>query len=181
MAVINLAGAAFGFLWYWGQLSESPPLLWPVIPDSPLAALYFGLLALALYFGRRVRWLEALAFFGMFKYGLWTPIVLGRFMQSRGAADFESVHLSLSHLAMALAALIFIRYLDLSPRLGVAVWLWYVFNDYMDYTHGTHPYLPGDELLPVARGSAYLLTGAALLVFLALRGTAAKKSSAGRA
>lgn len=173
LAAINLAGAVFGFLWYADQLAGSPRHLWPVIPDSPLAALYFGVLMLALYRGRRVHWLESLAFFGMFKYGLWTPTVLGRYMQLQGAADFESVHLSLSHLGMALAALIFVRYLDTPPRVAVPVWLWYVFNDYMDYTHGTHPFLPAGALLPLARDSAYALTAAGLVAYLLLRGSAA--------
>lgn len=172
LAAINLAGAVFGFLWYFEQLAGSPPRLWPVIPDSPLAALYFGVLMLALYRGRRIHWLESLAFFGMFKYGLWTPIVLGRFMQLYGVTSFEEVHLSLSHLGMALAAVIFIRYLDPPPRTAVPVWLWYVFNDYMDYTRGTYPFLPADELLPLARDSAYLLTASGLALYFLLRGSA---------
>lgn len=168
LVVINLGGAVYGFQWYFGQLKATPWYLWPVTPDSPLAALYFGLGLLFLAIGRRQPWLEAFAFFAQVKYGLWTPIVLGTYMYQYGF-DFEAAHLSLSHIAMAVEAIIFIRYFAPSWRVAVPLWFWFVFNDLADYFWwGTYPRVPDPALLPLAKTAAVALTGLVLVLFLAL-------------
>ncbi len=166
LAGANLIGAAYGFLWYAGQLSTSPQYLWPVIPDSPLAALSFGLFLMALYLGRRIPLLEAFAYLSMIKYGLWTVLVLGQDMVINRAATFEGIHLTASHFIMAVQPVIFMRRLHPGLAAGAAAWAWFLFNDYMDYFQGTHPYLPDPSQIGYVRGVAYFTSLAAITCFV---------------
>lgn len=172
LTAANVVGALYGFNWYKVQLQNTPATWWPVVPDSPLAALYFGLFLLVIWAGWRLPFLEALAALGMFKYGLWTVVVLGAFMLDYGY-DFEASHLILSHAIMAIESVIFVRYFYPGLTWGLAAAGWYAFNDMMDYfVLNTHPMLPDPALLPMARTAAVVLTGLALLVFVALGGRA---------
>ncbi|MEF8812654.1 MAG: DUF1405 domain-containing protein, partial [Halovenus sp.] len=75
VALINLAGTAFGFWFYWPQLQQTPVLAWIIVPVSPLATMYMAVSLLAWRAGADAEWLHMFAFFGCIKYGLWTPIV----------------------------------------------------------------------------------------------------------
>lgn len=167
LAAANLIGAVYGFLWYAYQLSISPRYLWPVIPDSPLAALSFGLFLTTLYFRRRVPLLEAYAYLSMIKYGLWTVLVLSQDMILSGVATFEELHLTTSHFIMAVQSLIFMRRLHPGLAAGLAAGVWFVFNDYMDYVHGTHPFLPNPDQIGYVRTIAVFtsLTAASFFIY----------------
>lgn len=180
LVVVNLAGAVYGFNWYREQLLQSPKGLWPVIPDSPLAALYFGLFLLVIRFGRRWRLLEALAFLAMIKYGLWTVLVFAQYWWAHGVTSFEEVHLSLSHFSMAVEAAIFLRYYYPGTLAGIAAWLWFVLNDYMDYFRGTHPRLPDPSFLHSVSLIAFGLTLFALVAYFALGGRVEHTRTTGR-
>ncbi len=183
---MNAFGTAYGFYWYRGQLAVTPPWLWPLVPDSPLATLYFALF-LASLLGHRQRpgaapsgpagsapplrpprpWLAALACLANIKYGLWTPAVMIQAWLATGWLTFESTHLSLSHLGMALQGFLYLRAYPppLLPGLAAAAWLF--LNDYADYRKGLHPFLPLPEAVSFAGLAAVLLSAAALAVFLA--------------
>lgn len=165
LASANLLSSVYGFLWYRQQLSASPGYLWPVIPDSPLAALVFGIFLTGLVFGRRQPLLEAFAHLSMVKYGLWTVLVLGWDMLLHGVRDFETIHLSLSHLVMAVEAMVFLRVYHPGMAAGLAAWSWFLFNDFMDYIWGTHPILPDPGQIVYVRGVAVFTSLAAFLVF----------------
>jgi len=81
------AGTLFGF-WYYGfhplplsdplfvsQFARTPTVMWPFVPDSPVATLFIALSLIAWKRGWNAEWLHALAFFGCIKLGLWTPFV----------------------------------------------------------------------------------------------------------
>jgi uncharacterized membrane protein YpjA len=161
---INLAGTVFGF-WYYGfhpvpmsdplftwQFGAEPTVMWPFVPDSPVATLFVGL-SLATWklgYASRFDWLHALAFFGCIKLGAWTPYVLLLFRDG-----FAGLHPAMynflfwSHLAMVVEAFLIYRYADFPVgAVGVAV-LWYGFNDLVDYfvpVVGTphHTLIPGE-------------------------------------
>src|SRR5699024_3332354 len=76
VVAINLAGTAFGFWYYRFQFSLEPALAWPFVPDSPVATLFIALSIASWKLGRSREWLDALAFFGCLKLGLWTPYTL---------------------------------------------------------------------------------------------------------
>ncbi|MFB6085269.1 MAG: DUF1405 domain-containing protein [Halodesulfurarchaeum sp.] len=133
IALVNLAGTAFGFWYYRYQFSLTPMAAWPLVPDSPLATMFVGLSLLAYRFGYEADWLHGLAFFGALKLGLWTPFVQLFLNDPAGIAAWLYVFLILSHLAMAAEAFVIHRYATFSiPAVAVAV-AWYGFNDLVDY------------------------------------------------
>ena len=133
IALINLAGTAFGFWYYQYQFAMTPVVAWPLVPDSPLATLFVGLSFLAYRYGYEADWLHALAFFGALKLGLWTPFVQLFLNGPEGIAAWLYVFLIVSHLAMAAEAFVIHRYATFSiPAVAVAVF-WYGFNDVVDY------------------------------------------------
>ena len=134
IVAINLAGTAFGFWYYRGQFAVESLAAWPVVPDSPVATLFIAG-SLALWkLGRNREWLDALAFFGCLKLGLWTPYVLLAFK-----SDFSYLHWAMynflfwSHLGMVAEAFLIHRYSDFSLRAVAVAVAWYAFNDLVDY------------------------------------------------
>ncbi len=181
IALINLLGTAFGFWYYWPQLAETPAIMWPIVPVSPLATLYMGLSLAAWRLDFSAEWLHALAFFGCIKYGLWTPVVQV-FINGQGGLDpLLYQFLIWSHLAMVVQAFLIHRYAEFPVwAVGIATG-WFVLNDVLDYfvsvMGGPHHTwiralnVPGgvDRTLPAfdhAAGTAVVAT--ILAVFLAL-------------
>lgn len=169
LLAVNALGTAYGFWWYRDQLALTPPAFWPVVPDSPSATLLFTLFLAAFLRGRPPQPLAALAYLTSIKYGLWTPAVMVHFWLQAGGADFESVHLTLSHLGMALEAFLFMRAYPARPAWAGAAAAWLLFNDYMDYVRGFHPFLPwpGPGAEVYAGGVAVALSLFALAAALA--------------
>ena len=134
IAAINLVGTAFGFWYYRYQFSIEPVAMWPLVPDSPVATLFIALALLAWRFDRSNESLNALAFFGCIKLGLWTPYVLLAFK-----AEFSYLHWAMynflfwSHLAMVVQAFLLHRITDFPVRAVAVAVVWYGLNDLVDY------------------------------------------------
>ncbi len=185
VVAINLAGTAFGFWYYRFQFTVEPQVMWPFVPDSPVATLFIAASLATWKLGRSQEWLNALAFFGCIKLGLWTPYVLLAFQDG-----FSHLHWAMynflfwSHLAMVVEAFLIYRYSDF-PVAGVLVAvLWYGINDLVDYfvpivgqPHHTliPPQRVGGEVIHVspahelAAAGAVVLTLAATFLALATR------------
>ncbi|MFB6097104.1 MAG: DUF1405 domain-containing protein [Haloferacaceae archaeon] len=135
VAAINLAGTAFGFWYYRGQFGFEPLAMWPLVPDSPLATLFVALALLAWWRGRPSEHLNALAFFGNLKLGLWTPFVLLYFHEGFVAANPLPLYLFLvcSHLAMVVQAFVLHRISGFPVRAVAVAVVWYGLNDLVDY------------------------------------------------
>ncbi|ERG95539.1 DUF1405 domain-containing protein [Haloquadratum walsbyi] len=145
--VINILGTIFGF-WYYGfhpipqtdplitwQFASEPVIMWPFVPDSPLATLFIALAFLSWWRGKTNEYLAALAFFGCWKLGLWTPYVLTVFADAFLSVTRTPLYvfLLISHLGMVAEAFVLYRIADFPVRaVGVAV-IWYGFNDIVDY------------------------------------------------
>lgn len=172
LLVINLLGSLYGFNWYAVQLGETPLRFWPVVPDSPLSTLLFSFVLLVILAGRRWPLLEGIAYLSMLKYGLWTVAVFSQYWLVHRQADFESIHLSLSHLGMAVEAAIFLRVYSPPLVWGALGFLWLLFNDYMDYGQGFHPRLPDPGLGGSVALMAVSLSFLAMVVFLTVRNRA---------
>ncbi|MFB6202740.1 MAG: DUF1405 domain-containing protein [Halorhabdus sp.] len=199
IAIVNLVGTAFGF-WYYGfqplptktplfagQFALTSPVVWPLVPDSPVATLLIGLSLIAFKRGWDAGWvpaLHALAFFGCIKLGLWTPYVQ-LVVNGLGSTPLWLYHFLIwSHLAMSVEAFVVHRYSDF-PVWAVAVATgWYLFNDVADYfvaiaTMPTHTLLPDefrlgtiDHSVPahdLAAAAAVVLTVLATFLLLATR------------
>jgi uncharacterized membrane protein YpjA len=194
VVLTNLVGTAFGF-WYYGfQFSIEPVVMWPFVPDSPVAT-FFIAASLALWkLGRSNEYVNVLAFFGCLKLGAWTPYVLLAFQQ-----EFSYLHWAMynflfwSHLAMVVEAFLIYRYSDFPlPAIGVAV-AWYGFNDLVDYfvpIVGTphHTLIPAEPIVngvvqhvspahEIAAAGAVTLT--AIAIVLALATNRAKRRARG--
>lgn len=164
VAGANLAGAVWGFAWYADQLAATPWLWWPLIPDSPLTAMLFGLFAWRLATGRTVAgwsWSLAawLAVLGVLKYGLWTTLGFTYYLaQGNFTPSLTEWFLYVSHIGMALEGLLYLPALPERPGAAAAVLAWLGLNDLADYAWGTHPTLPRPQDVALACRAAVVLT-----------------------
>ena len=162
IVLVNLAGTAFGFYYYGFQLARTPTVMWPFVPDSPVATLFIAAALAAWKLGHGREWLTALAFLGNVILGGWTVWVHLAFWP-----EFGYLHPAMrqfliwSHAAMVLQAFVLHRIAEFSP-LGVgAATAWYALDTTVDY------FIPvrGDlhhTFLPVAREEPLFLGADAL-------------------
>jgi uncharacterized membrane protein YpjA len=150
VVLANLAGTAFGFWYYRGQFAVEPAVIWPLVPDSPLATLFAALAFGLWYLDRSNEYLTVLAFFGCLKLGAWTPYVLGVFFEpfiqtvqappqvvpllGEPLATYAMYgFLFTSHLAMVAEAFVLHRIGDFPIRAVFVALVWYGLNDVVDY------------------------------------------------
>ncbi|WP_251328155.1 DUF1405 domain-containing protein [Haloplanus pelagicus] len=183
----NLVGTAFGFWYYRFQFAAEPPVAWPLVPDSPVAT-FFIALSLALWkLGRSNEVVNALAFFGCWKLGLWTPFVLVAFADGFLATTALPMYAFLlgSHLMMVAEAFVIHRYSDFPVGAVAVAVAWYGLNDLVDYfipLVGTphHTLIPGQRIVDgaithvspiheIAAAGAVVLTLTATFLTLATR------------
>ncbi|MFC6875110.1 DUF1405 domain-containing protein [Halobellus marinus] len=196
VVAINLLGTAFGF-WYYGfhplpltdplitwQFAAEPVVMWPFVPDSPMATLFIALAFASWKLGRTNEYLAALAFFGCWKLGLWTPYVLAVFADAFLETTWFPLYVFLffSHLAMVVEAFVIHRFADLPVRAVAVALAWYGLNDIVDYFvpivgDPHHTALPladsvvvgGSTVLQLAAAGAVVLTFLATFFALATR------------
>jgi len=152
VVLANLLGTMFGFWYYVPQFSVEPTLLWPFVPDSPVATLFIGA-SLALWAsGRGREWVHALGFYGCIVLGLWTPYVLVTFREGFSYLPWPMyAFLLCSHLAMAIEAFVVHRYAEFSVRAVAVAFAWYLCNLLLDYflpVLGTphHTFVPAESV-----------------------------------
>lgn len=171
VVAINLVGTAFGFWYYLPQFSATPTVMWPWVPDSPLATLLAAGAFAAWKLGRPQEWLTAMAFFGNVVLGLWTPYTLLLFYGEFGHDLLLWQFLFWSHLAMVVQALVLHRISEFPPwAVGVAL-LWYTVDLIVDYHVPVVGETPHHTFIPVAR-STELAFGATALDAIAAAATA---------
>ncbi|QSX00167.1 DUF1405 domain-containing protein [Haloterrigena alkaliphila] len=162
VVAINLAGTVFGFWYYGPQLGETAAVMWPWVPDSPMATLLIALAVACWKLGYEQPWLTSLAFFGNVILGLWTPYTLLAFADAyAGLNPLMYQFLFWSHLAMVVQAFVLHRITDF-PVWAVAVAaVWYWSNLVVDYFV---PIVgePHHTLLPVTRDTSVFLGADAL-------------------
>ena len=188
VVAINLLGTAFGF-WYYGfhplplgdplitwQFAAEPVVLWPFVPDSPVATLFIATAFASWKLGRPNEYLAALAFFGCWKLGLWTPYVLTAFADTFLATTWGPLYafLFVSHLAMVVEAFVLHRLFEFRVRAIAVALAWYGLNDVVDYFvpivgDPHHTALPVADAAPIAGTTALQVAaaGAVVLTFLA--------------
>ncbi|MDR3566064.1 MAG: DUF1405 domain-containing protein [Negativicutes bacterium] len=174
LVCVNLVGTVWGVLWYWEQLQETPWYLLPVVPDSPLHAMLFGIFIFWLLANNASLWTPWRSFIawagalGVVKYGLWTTVILSQYLLAPGSYPVaQDWMLYASHGGMALQGLV---YMDKLPQKAApAAWalLWFALNDFCDYVLMTHPRLPLPDQVAVAGWTGITLT--VLVALLALK------------
>jgi uncharacterized membrane protein YpjA len=177
IVAVNLVGTAFGFWYYRFQFASEPTVMWPFVPDSPVATLFIALALASWKLGYRQDWLIALAFFGNIILGGWTVWVHLVFWEEFSYL-WEPMRQFLiwSHAAMVMQAFLLHRISDFSARaVGVAT-LWYGFDTAVDYFvplvgNLHHTWIPAERGTPSILGADALgaaTAGAVLLFVIAL-------------
>ncbi len=109
-----------------------------------------------------------MAYFGLIKHGLWTVAIISTYYLT-GRTHPENILLWAGHLAMAMQAVLFWLYfgLPLTYPMAGEIAGWYLFDDFLDYVIGIHPYIDTSAIsLATVGGLAVtysaILTGAYL-------------------
>lgn len=155
---INLLGTIYGYIWYGDQLAvtlrDMPLWYIPFVPDSPTASLFFTMSVLYLLYEGKFGWtdspaanhirgfIEAFALITSFKYGIWAVSMIVSAAALGNSVNWQDWMLSISHLGMAVEALLFARVFRFRFMHIVLVGLWSFANDHMDYVNLTYPWLP---------------------------------------
>lgn len=139
--IVNFLGTIYGYYWYKNQLADTPLHLWPFVPDSPTASLFFTLVLLAFLLGRKWPLLEALAAITLFKYGIWATVMILWSTALGAPLYFEHYMLMTSHLGMALQAILYAGYYSFKLKHLAIAACWTLLNDTLDYTLGIFPWI----------------------------------------
>lgn len=179
--IVNLLGTIYGYIWYENQLIwtsiHKPDWMLPFVPDSPTSSLFFALALLYLmYPPKRVTKLqtagrviiEALAVVCSVKYGIWAVVMIVWGAAQGDVLNWQHYMLIASHLAMAVEALLYFRFMKAGIGALAAGLLWLLLNDSMDYTYGIFPWLPEqlEDELSAVRAFTYALSAASFIAAL---------------
>jgi uncharacterized membrane protein YpjA len=156
--ITNLLGTVYGYEWYWIQMMDTiadyPSWYVIFVPDSPTASLFFTLSAGYLIIDRTwgrpsgkvyqsIRaFVEAFALITSFKYGIWAVTMIWAGAWQGVPVGWDGWMLTCSHLAMAVEALLFVRWFTYRIPAILLVTCWTLWNDFMDYERGVFPRLP---------------------------------------
>lgn len=139
--IINLIGTIYGYMWYMPQLVQTDWWLWPFVPDSPTASLFFTITLLSFLVGKRWPLIEAFGAVTLFKYGIWAVVMIVATSFAGGSLHWTSYMLIASHLGMAFQAILFSKYFRFHLKHLLIVAIWTITNDLMDYSLGIFPWL----------------------------------------
>ncbi len=126
-------------MWYESQLSETLPIFFIFVPDSPTASLFFTIFLLFFIFRKNVPYIEALAMITLFKYGVWAVIMNLLTLIIDGSLSWQGYMLMASHGAMAIQGLLYAPYYKLKLRHIVVAAIWTLHNDVIDYVFEQMP------------------------------------------
>ena len=149
----NALGTVYGYIWYGEQmkwtLAHQP--VWQIVfvPDSPTASLFFTLALLWVLYPvksavlqRIGHIIQALAVVTSVKYGVWAVSIIFAGWSQGGAQHWQDWMLIASHSAMAIEALISVRFFGFRWLSLIVAGFWTLLNDTMDYTYDIYPWLP---------------------------------------
>ena len=141
LLLINILGSFYGYYWYRGQLAATNVLLWPFVPDSPLSTTLFSLVLVLYLLGKKSSLLSLLAGAFLVKYGLWAVAVNLHLLVLGESFTWINLMLALSHFGMVAEGVIYYPFNGTSFKEIISVSGIIVFQDFMDYVIGLHPYL----------------------------------------
>jgi uncharacterized membrane protein YpjA len=149
LIAVNMAGFLLGVYNYYGRLAESPPYLWPIIADCPVAVLLFSIVCYLFYSERKVpNLLVFLTSVYTIKYGIWTlsAIVLyWPLYTSSGGQIIGSLNFAM-HCGLILEGVVLSAKISHKIRDMLIVTIILIANDYFDYFLGTLPDIPGTHV-----------------------------------
>lgn len=131
--ITNLLGTIYGYIWYGDQLSRTPAIFLPFVPDSPTASLFFTIFLGFYIFGRHVPYIEALAMVTLFKYGIWAVVMNLLTLMMQGSLAPQAYMLIVSHGAMAVQGLLYAPIYKFKLKHLIFAGVWTIHNDFIDY------------------------------------------------
>jgi len=137
--VVNLFGILYGYYWYNHQLTTTPAVFLPFVPDSPTATLFFVFVLAAFLLGKSWGLVEALALMTLFKYGIWAVVMNLLVLLTSGTLDGIGYMLMASHFAMAVQGLLYAPFYRIKPWHFAVAAIWTLHNDIIDYVFKMMP------------------------------------------
>lgn len=106
------------------------------------------------------QWIEALAVVTSVKYGIWAVAIIFAGQAQGDVLVWQDWMLVVSHTAMAVEALLFVRLFHYRWTALTGAIAWTFLNDTVDYSYGVFPWLPGQlyDNLSAVELFTYLLT-----------------------
>lgn len=139
LLLVNIFGTIYGYIWYGGQLAETPILFKLFVPDSPTASLFFVFVLLAFLMNKNWGLIEALAIITLFKYGVWAVIMNVLTLITTGYLPWEGYMLIASHLGMAIQGVLYAPFYRIKPWQFVVAAIWTIHNEMIDYLFDMMP------------------------------------------
>ncbi len=152
IVIANVLGFILGVIyWYGPQLAQTPPILWPFVPDCPLFALLFVPAYILTLKGKGNNVYNTLVAFGLIKYGVWTNVAWYGYWALGYPLEWMGIAMCLTHLGMIVEGLYLLTYIR--PRLSwvLITWAWFVLSDYSDYGWNTYPPIPDMRIYPLIK------------------------------
>ncbi|GAA3405115.1 DUF1405 domain-containing protein [Paenibacillus hodogayensis] len=174
--VVNVLGTVYGYVWYWDQIVSTVETMSPwlvlFVPDSPTASLWFTVSLGVLLFAPKgigsngVGFIAALGAISSVKYGVWAVAMNAAVAYQGEPLVWQEWMLIVSHLGMAVEALLFIgRFRVRGVHMLFALLLLFL-NDWLDYHAGIYPWLR--DILLDDLGAIELFTWTMTLVSTAI-------------
>ncbi|MCJ7839470.1 DUF1405 domain-containing protein [Lederbergia sp. NSJ-179] len=145
LLLVNIAGTIYGYIWYGYQLSETPTIFIPFVPDSPTASLFFCFVIFAFLLKKNWPIFEALALTTLVKYGVWAVVMNILTLKVTGDLPWEGYMLIASHAAMAVQGVLYGVFYKMKWWHVAVAAVWTLHNDVIDYVYGQYPQYPGLE------------------------------------
>ncbi|MCS7219755.1 MAG: DUF1405 domain-containing protein [Anaerolineae bacterium] len=168
LASLLVIGAAYAA---GGRASVQGWARWAATYDSMWGLLAMLCLIAAAAWERVPNWVLSLAAMGQLKYGLWTVFAWIVFWwNTHGLFTFESVFLTVTHIAMMVQGLTLFAYYQPSHRGALAAGGWFLLSDFVDYGLGHYPRLPRQVPVSLMQWHTILVTFALTGIFWWLSG-----------
>lgn len=157
--LINIIGSLYGYYWYREQLASTNTFLLLFVPDSPLSTTLFAFAIFLKIRKKDIVILPLLASAFLVKYGLWAVAINLHLLFIGEGFTWINFMLAASHFGMAVEGVIYY------PFRGITFWeislvsAILIFQDFMDYVIGLHPYLFRPVQYAFALHAALILTG----------------------
>ncbi|WP_227936209.1 DUF1405 domain-containing protein [Alkalihalobacillus deserti] len=147
LLLINIPGTIYGYMWYGGQLNQTPAHFIIFVPDSPTASLFFVFVLMTFLLRRNWPMMEAFAAVTLIKYGIWAVVMNVAGSWVGDPLNWKNYMLIFSHAGMALQAILYAPYYRMKPWHLLVAAGWTLHNDIIDYVFMMHPWV-SPRLLP---------------------------------
>lgn len=165
----NLLGTIYGFYWYRYQIEDTAWYWNFFVPDSPTSSGLFTLVILLWLIRKSSPFLEMLSMVTNIKYGIWACGVIFTYGIADGGIEAQNWMLVLSHGAMAVEVILYNFAYKFDWRLLWIGAVWLLFNDFVDYVYGIHPYLQDERFYSDVQFWTPMLSILTLLLVALLR------------